>query len=1144
MSKKTNISIYLIAIVIELMAVNTAFADEFSITPGQNRTFSNCNFHESWFGNDPNNLLPWPDARVADANGNYANVSLCAEPGHAGVAYARTGVKFNLEGQYDWDVVSNWQVNVTVVFSYSISADWIFPTGSGNAWVDLPTYENYDCIGFETGETGSRSFQMISYLWKTTLGQLQDEFGATIALTAECQAHVSDQSSNTNNSSAQLYIHSIDIEFTTATVISFLDEEDLSRHVKGAVADGSSRVIVELHGVQSSADVTFPAGDGTWVSDATLQNGVWRRTWQAPESYGPFNEVPRQIGFAITIDDQSIESQSFDLYKAPVVLLHGAYGYPGGMMDLKNALENDGFLFVCNEPYPNKASFAQNAWVPQVHVRHALDSAINHGLVAKKADIVGYSMGGCLAKLYGHISYVRRIVTIGTPHFGIPWFNLLLANFNPAFIKQLGGDAVFDLQTGGRNVPGNNLHVPVRAIAGDSSSVIYPWSSGDSLGQLLSLLPFGLGGTLSDFRTVVFEGVANDWVVSVPSQAGDLSAIPVHGTGHLDEPRNSEVIGHVTDFLDAPTASAGMAIDKSAQPQIQMSLSANASPAPPTYLQLANSEGEIAIITPTAGTVCSPSDTLHVILTVPPNTTKVWVATPGSAAAISETPPFATDITIPQEAIGQRSIIAVAWGEQGFLAATSTVVNVATSASVGWLKVWPDSVLYLRTGDTVPFVVHGVFSDGVERDITASQCGTTYTTTNFSVASIDTQGVLTARAPGFCLVIVSNGSSLTIPLLVKIPAPSLPIVSSFRINNGATETVSRLVTLNNVCTGNPTEYMASETASFSGSAWQPYVPSPTFVLSPGNGSKWVAFKVRNAAGESSVSSSAIVLNEAPAVKPGVAFFSINNGADKATTLAVTLNNTCTSNPLEYLASENEDFAGASWLPYFTAPAFVLSAGEGAKVVFFKVRNTAGESAVAHDAILFGVADFNFTSQRIRSTHTEAWNRRKQNIVSTDRYSFTAKAQLPTEFDLAKVDANTSVSILAGDVYFEDTLGHAARKNLKAPDKGGKATFILKQPDAKGTSRTVETIAISWTAKKVLKVTLTGTPLARDGSVVGNIVNLATQTDGPVSTKAQTFVAFGAVFAENAGVTCSGKKKTKSVSGVAGKKLISWSVSGK
>ena len=75
-----------------------------------------------------------------------------------------------------------------------------------------------------------------------------------------------------------------------------------------------------------------------------------------------------------------------------------------------------------------------------------------------------------------------------------------------------------------------------------------------------------------------------------------------------------------------------------------------------------------------------------------------------------------------------------------------------------------------------------------------------------------------------------------------------PVVDSFVINGGSPTTDTQLVTLDNVCLGRPTEYMASEDASFSGAAWQPYSIGPIFALSEGFGFKTVYFKVKNVKG--------------------------------------------------------------------------------------------------------------------------------------------------------------------------------------------------------------------------------------------------------------------------------------------------------
>ena len=84
--------------------------------------------------------------------------------------------------------------------------------------------------------------------------------------------------------------------------------------------------------------------------------------------------------------------------------------------------------------------------------------------------------------------------------------------------------------------------------------------------------------------------------------------------------------------------------------------------------------------------------------------------------------------------------------------------------------------------------------------------------------------------------------------------------------------------------------------------------------------------------------------------PVVGSFVINNGAQYTTSTQVTLNNVSMGNPTVYMASENSSFSGAFWLAYSTAPLFNLSSGIGTKTVYFKVKNSDGESDVKSDDI--------------------------------------------------------------------------------------------------------------------------------------------------------------------------------------------------
>ena len=68
-------------------------------------------------------------------------------------------------------------------------------------------------------------------------------------------------------------------------------------------------------------------------------------------------------------------------------------------------------------------------------------------------------------------------------------------------------------------------------------------------------------------------------------------------------------------------------------------------------------------------------------------------------------------------------------------------------------------------------------------------------------------------------------------LEVTYTLPDLrPVVNSFSINNGVASTSSQSVVLNNVCTNNPTQYMASEDPGFTGADWQTYSSAPSSLL--------------------------------------------------------------------------------------------------------------------------------------------------------------------------------------------------------------------------------------------------------------------------------------------------------------------------
>jgi hypothetical protein len=101
-------------------------------------------------------------------------------------------------------------------------------------------------------------------------------------------------------------------------------------------------------------------------------------------------------------------------------------------------------------------------------------------------------------------------------------------------------------------------------------------------------------------------------------------------------------------------------------------------------------------------------------------------------------------------------------------------------------------------------------------------------------------------------------------VLASGPPPAAPILTSFKINNGAALTANSSVLLTNACaqesSATVVAFMASESPDFAGAMWFPYGPVPLFTLSPTAGVKTVYFKVKNSAGgESAVTTDTITL---------------------------------------------------------------------------------------------------------------------------------------------------------------------------------------------------------------------------------------------------------------------------------------------
>lgn len=126
-------------------------------------------------------------------------------------------------------------------------------------------------------------------------------------------------------------------------------------------------------------------------------------------------------------------------------------------------------------------------------------------------------------------------------------------------------------------------------------------------------------------------------------------------------------------------------------------------------------------------------------------------------------PPYRFTVQIPPEYIGPVTFYAIGrvLGQKtGEPPQAEVKINVTLPISVAAQSLRVDrdqEALYLRLNDQEKLYVYSRYSDNVERDVSSSSTGTTYTTSDEKIAVVDTDGLVTAVAIGQAKITVKNG---------------------------------------------------------------------------------------------------------------------------------------------------------------------------------------------------------------------------------------------------------------------------------------------------------------------------------------------------------------------------------------------------
>lgn len=360
----------------------------------------------------------------------------------------------------------------------------------------------------------------------------------------------------------------------------------------GVTADGSAVSTFRLRSLDSqwvlalSGANTDLDGKLTLVS-SSLDGGKLYR-YQHPKYMNEVSGAKRTIQLLVLdkVGGSMVASMPLDLWRCPVVLVHGLNSSSREFQPMVNYLVSSGKyqhrqIFTPDYFGTNKAAFRVNALVPLHQIYGAIASYRNAGIAMGRADLVGHSMGGLLARLSqlspANKDNIRRIVSLNTPHSGTQLADYALdttshvRNFLCSAFSQIGFDlcntpATNDLAVHSQAILSLNgsipkIPVPVHAISTTwPVPPIVPESENQWNWEIKSglSLPLMLGRfSLNLFYEGLFDG-EHDGVVPTISQRGGLTGSAqqkVQDQFHVNSTQNQEVMQQVLTVLMAdPTA--------------------------------------------------------------------------------------------------------------------------------------------------------------------------------------------------------------------------------------------------------------------------------------------------------------------------------------------------------------------------------------------------------------------------------------------------------------------------------------------------------------------------------------------------------------------------------------------------------------
>lgn len=535
---------------------------------------------------------------------------------------------------------------------------------------------------------------------------------------------------NTNQSPPKIKICA---DGSSATTIKFINQTGIDpNNIRFRTSSDPSGTNPELYGEFINYKVTGNMISAEYSHPKYLQS-----------DYKPYRSD------AVIIVDKSNSSPAIfsipiQIYRAPVIMVHGLWGTTDTFTGMKGFLDASGYYppdltFIVNYFSTNANSFVSNANVVPIQINLLLSLCRINMFSAGRVDYIGHSMGGILGREYiqsiKYKSDIHKLITVNTPHSGTQTADFL-RNPNYSIVGDImrfyGNDdskgAVDDLKTNSNAILDLYQHGLSTNYATVASHSICTYQSLylSTFGWVSLLLQQELlaAGFLSVdlFLSSLFQYEENDLVVPISSQHGGLisptsTLIDNQWHGSCDNPN---VQAKVLSLLNEDPNSTSFNYT---------GFEPNPFPLPSIYLlkegydsvnYQKTATGKVTISNPITNSVFTPGQQIpiNVSSTGTINHLTIIEGNPFLGVTLTDTAVSSAscNYTIPQNAIGRILITAVGSDNTGIVGYDTVSIIINVTAQLDSITCYPNEIV-VSVNEKASLSLTGYFKDGIQRNL-------------------------------------------------------------------------------------------------------------------------------------------------------------------------------------------------------------------------------------------------------------------------------------------------------------------------------------------------------------------------------------------------------------------------------------------